>query len=82
MPPNLPDPPCDCNKQNNWTKREDDKEDIISSRIATFYRETAPIIGHYEALGKMLHFTPYRGVEDVNKLTKMVLTYFGWCEDM
>mmetsp|Transcript_3212 Transcript_3212/g.9215 ORF Transcript_3212/g.9215 Transcript_3212/m.9215 type:complete len:301 (-) Transcript_3212:1906-2808(-) len=76
MPPKMPNPHCPCNREKNWMKREDDKEEIISARILDFHNETKPIIQHYESVGEMLHFRPYRGVDDVEELELLVYNYF------
>jgi len=82
MPPTLPNPPCECDKSVNWVKREDDSKDIISSRLADFHLQTAPIIRHYERIGEMLHFRPYRGIQDMDELEKIVMKYFDWVDDV
>ena len=76
MPPSMPNPPCPCDREENWMKREDDKEEIISARISDFHKETKPIIQHYESIGEMLHFRPYRGFDDMEELELLVLNYF------
>ena len=63
-------------------KREDDKEEIISARISDFHNETKPIIQHYERIGEMLHFRPYRGIEDMEELELLVLNYFDLMDNV
>lgn len=57
-------------------RREDDKEEIIAARISDFHKETKPIIDHYERIGEMIHFRPYRGFDDMEELELLVLNYF------
>ena len=76
MPPTMPNPHCPCDWGKNWMKREDDKEEIISARILDFHNETKPIIQHYESIGEMLHFRPYRGFDDMEELELLVLNFF------
>lgn len=82
MPPKMPNPPCPCDREKNWMKREDDKEEIISARISDFHKETKPIIQHYESIGEMLHFRPYRGIEDMEELELLVLNYFDLMDNV
>ena len=76
MPPSMPNPPCPCAIEKNWMRREDDKEEIIAARISDFHKETKPIIDHYERIGEMIHFRPYRGFDDMEELELLVLNYF------
>ena len=82
MPPKMPNPPCPCDREKNWIKREDDKEEIILTRISDFHNETKPIIQHYESMGEMLHFRPYRGIEDMEELELLVLNYFDLMDNV
>mmetsp|Transcript_6279 Transcript_6279/g.13114 ORF Transcript_6279/g.13114 Transcript_6279/m.13114 type:complete len:107 (-) Transcript_6279:89-409(-) len=75
MPPTLPDPPCACDQYVNWMRREDDTEDVIERRIADFHSETNPVVDLYKSAGKLLHFIPLKGVEDMPLLVSMVTKY-------
>lgn len=75
MPPTLPDPPCPCNRAENWKAREDDTEEIIEKRIADFHSETNPVVARYDATGRLVRFFPYEGVDDMPLLESMVSDY-------
>mmetsp|Transcript_27521 Transcript_27521/g.80937 ORF Transcript_27521/g.80937 Transcript_27521/m.80937 type:complete len:264 (-) Transcript_27521:3406-4197(-) len=75
MPPTLPDPPCSCDRSNNWRRRDDDTEEIILKRIDHFHDETNPVIAWYESVGRLMRFLPYDGVGDMPLLESLVTNY-------
>jgi adenylate kinase len=47
--------------------RSDDNEDVIRARILEYQSKTAPVAGHYEMLGKVVHVKGEGSVEDIFK---------------
>lgn len=45
--------------------RSDDTPDAIATRLATYHRETAPIVEHYRTTGKLVPLHAGRTVEEV-----------------
>ena len=45
--------------------RSDDTSDAIATRLATYHRETEPIVEHYRATGKLVPLHAGRTVEEV-----------------
>mmetsp|Transcript_64662 Transcript_64662/g.95628 ORF Transcript_64662/g.95628 Transcript_64662/m.95628 type:complete len:85 (+) Transcript_64662:1-255(+) len=82
MPPTLPSSSCDehpdCDRDTNWICRHDDvDEDIVARRIEDFHKETKDVVEHYESRGRVIHFVPYRGVDDMDLLENLVLEKLG-----
>ncbi len=51
---NPPSPDCanpECPKQ--WLQREDDKPEVVPTRLQRYRAETEPLIGYYQAQGKL-----------------------------
>ena len=46
-------------------KRSDDTPDAIATRLATYHRETEPIVEHYRATGKLVPLHAGRTIEEV-----------------
>ena len=45
--------------------RSDDNEDVIRARILEYESNTAPVAGHYEMLGKVVHVKGEGSVDDI-----------------
>ncbi|HKP32387.1 MAG TPA: adenylate kinase [Chitinophagaceae bacterium] len=45
--------------------RSDDNEDVIRARILEYENKTAPVAGHYEMLGKVIHVKGEGSVDDI-----------------
>lgn len=59
--------------------RHDDTKEAIKVRIATFLKETVPVIEDYKSKGKMLVVNGEQSIEDVTKDCLAVLKpYFPW----
>jgi len=81
LPPVLPaaSHPCACAgsvpgaESPLWTRRDDDVDsDVVRRRLADYHAETEPVLDIFREKGLLLHFRPYRGMDDVGKLRKMV----------
>lgn len=47
--------------------RSDDNEDVIRARILEYESKTAPVAGHYEMLGKVVHVKGEGSVDEIFK---------------
>ena len=74
MPPQLPEPPCNCDKSVTWIKREDDTKEIILRRLTDYHAETKKVVSFYKNQGNLLSFVPKNGLLDMFKLENMVQT--------
>ena len=45
--------------------RADDRPEAIDARLATYHRETEPVVDHYRATGKLVQLHGERSMEDV-----------------
>jgi len=45
--------------------RSDDRPEAIDARLATYHRETEPVVDHYRATGKLVQLHAERSTEDV-----------------
>jgi adenylate kinase len=45
--------------------RSDDRPEAIDARLATYHRETEPVVDHYRATGKLVQLHAERSMEDV-----------------
>ncbi|MEO0329351.1 MAG: adenylate kinase [Pseudomonadota bacterium] len=60
----LPAKPNECDKcsSNNFKRRADDNEETMRTRLRSYYKETAPLVGYYYAKGNL------RGVDGMGKI--------------
>ena len=63
----LPVTPNKCDKcgENNFSRRADDNEETMRSRLRAYYKETAPLVGYYYAKGFL------RGVDGMGQIAKI-----------
>ena len=48
-----------------FTRRDDDTPETVTNRLMVYYRETAPLIGYYFALGKLKSVDGMSSIPDV-----------------
>ncbi len=72
MPPQLPEPSCNCDKSVTWIKREDDTKEIILRRLTDYHAETKKVVSFYKNQGNLLSFVPKNGLLDMYKLEEIV----------
>lgn len=77
MPPMLPGKgtctcKVECNSDLHWEKRDDDTEETIRQRFQVYHNETKPVLQYWQKKGQLLRFVPYNGVQDIDKLEKLV----------
>ena len=46
-------------------QRSDDRREVVEQRVRVFHRETAPVVGHYDAHGRLHRLDGHRPIEDV-----------------
>ena len=52
-------------KRSELEGRSDDRPEAIDARLATYHRETEPVVDHYRATGKLVQLHGERSMEDV-----------------
>lgn len=73
MNPLLPVKEGVCNKcSGKLVKREDDVEEIIKGRLASYYKLTEPILKVVTENSRVINFEPKRGVLDFPNLLKLI----------
>ena len=75
MPPMLPkegDCKVQCNPDKDWQKRDDDTEETIKLRFEVYHNETKPVLQYWKEREQLVRFVPYNGVQDIDKLVKVV----------
>ena len=55
-------------------QRDDDKAEVVRTRLETYERQTAPLIGYYEAQGKVARID---GAQDVERVTEELERIIG-----
>ncbi len=56
-----------CGSENSFYLRDDDKEDVIRRRLKVYETNTKPVLGYYEAKGKVITVNGLGTIEEVNK---------------
>jgi len=65
MPPLNPDKNCNtCHGDPIYEFRDDDKEEVIQTRLTEFYNQTQPLEEHLTERGILKSFEPCRGLDD------------------
>ena len=63
-------------------QREDDKEETIKRRLATYHQKTEPLIGYYEERGLLRRFDGARSPEEVHNLIRATLASLRFEESL
>jgi len=63
-------------------QREDDKEETIKKRLATYHQKTEPLIGYYEERGLLRRFDGARSPEEVHNLIRATLASLRFEESL
>ncbi|MBT3926660.1 MAG: adenylate kinase [Rhodospirillaceae bacterium] len=61
---------CDKCGGGNFTRREDDNRETVKSRLKTYHEQTAPILPHYEADGRLIEVD---GMAEISVVTDNIL---------
>lgn len=64
---------CDICGSTEFTRRDDDNAETVTTRLMTYYRETAPLIGYYFAKGTLRSVDGMAPIEDVAKAIARIL---------
>jgi adenylate kinase len=56
---------CDTCGSTNFTRRPDDNRETVSARLATYHKQTAPIIPHYAKMGVLHVVDGMAGIDEV-----------------
>ena len=54
-----------CGKENLFTRRADDNEESLKTRLMAYYKQTSPLIGYYYAKGMLSSVNGLGEIEDV-----------------
>jgi adenylate kinase len=65
---------CDACGSSEFVRRADDKRETVAARLQAYYEQTAPIIPHYAALGR-LHSVD--GMADIDEVTRQIEAIVG-----
>ncbi|WP_337872746.1 adenylate kinase [Ignavibacterium sp.] len=66
-----------CGAKDSFYLRDDDKEDVIRKRLKIYETNTKPVLGYYEAKGKVVTIDGFGSIEEVNKdLTEVLKKKF------
>ncbi len=57
-----------CDTENSFYLRDDDKEDVIRKRFKIFKSTTIPVLNYYQERGKVISVNGIGSIEDVNDL--------------
>ena len=57
----------DCNAENSFYLRDDDKEEVIRKRLEVFKKNTEPVLEHYKKQNKVISVNGLGEIEYVNK---------------
>jgi adenylate kinase len=55
-----------CNAQNSFYLRDDDKQEVIRKRMEIFRKTTEPVLKYYENQGKVISINGLGSVDEVN----------------
>jgi len=64
---------CDKCGKSDFTRRADDNEETVKSRLMAYYRETAPLIGYYFAKDKLKAVDGMAAIDSVSRQIGAVL---------
>ena len=65
---------CDKCGENEFSRRADDKESTVRSRLRVYHKQTAPIIAYYRECGVL---KAVDGMADIDKVTKQLCEIMG-----
>ena len=64
---------CDECGATEFTRRADDNEETLKSRLMAYYKETSPLIGYYTAKNKLKMVDGMGSIEDVAREIEVIL---------
>ncbi len=60
---------CDVCGSHEFTRRPDDKRETVAARLSAYHAQTAPILPHYAALGRLSRVD---GMADIDEVTEQI----------
>lgn len=72
QPPRVPGV-CDVCGSHEFSRRADDHRDTVAARLAAYHSQTAPILPHYAALGRLSQVDGMAPMDDVTEAIEAVL---------
>lgn len=67
---------CDVCGSHEFTRRADDNRETVSTRLAAYHKQTAPILPHYESMGRLVTVDGMADIDDVTVALEQVLAKF------
>lgn len=64
---------CDSCGSDQFTRREDDKAEVVASRLEAYHRQTAPLLPYYQARGVLKTVDGMAGIDEVQGQIEKVL---------
>ena len=64
---------CDVCGSHEFVRRADDQRDKVSTRLQVYHSQTAPIIPHYRALGRLMVVDGMADIDDVTRQMEAAL---------
>ena len=64
---------CDVCGSHEFTRRADDNRDTVSTRLTAYHTQTAPILPHYAASGRLMTVDGMADIDDVTVALEAVL---------
>ena len=64
---------CDVCGSHDFVRRADDQRDKVSTRLQVYHSQTAPIIPHYRALGRLMVVDGMAEIDDVTRQVEAAL---------
>lgn len=64
---------CDSCGSDQFTRREDDKAEVVASRLEAYHRQTAPLLPYYKARGVLRTVDGMAGIDEVQGQIEKVL---------
>lgn len=64
---------CDVCGSHDFARRPDDRRETVAARLAAYHTQTAPILPHYAALGRLSRVDGMAEIDDVSEQIEVVL---------
>jgi len=65
---------CDVCGSTEFVRRADDKAETVAARLEAYHRQTAPLLPHYAAQGKL---KTVNGMAEMDEVTRQIVTLLG-----
>jgi adenylate kinase len=65
---------CDVCGSHNFVRRADDNRETVAARLEAYHRQTAPILPHYAALGRLYTVDGMAEIDEVTRQIEAVLS--------